>query len=537
MPPTSRRKVQGPAGRQPRRGVLPLVLAILDGWGVRPGSHPDDATVVARTPFLRELKRHYPYALLDAHGSAVGLPRGQDGNSEAGHLNLGAGRIVEQDSVYISRSIKDGTFFKNHALLAALEHARKYRSNLHFMGLLSNYNSGHSSPDHVLALLKLASERKVKRVYLHLFTDGRDSPRYDAVKFLAEVKRRFKNGEVVATIMGRYYAMDRKKDWSRTERAYNLLTRGQGIAETSADAALRHAYNRGESDEYVSPTVITDARHRPRAVIGDNDAVIFWNLRSDRARQLAKPFVQVKFEQANPGAFKRWRRLKNLCFVALTDFGPDLGKVLTAYPSRDIQNTLPIALGGLRQLYLAESEKFAHVTFFFNGGYDHPVAGEDRRMVPSPHVSSYDRTPAMAAAKLTSIITQALAHQRYDVIVVNFANPDMVGHTGNLAACVTAMEVVDACLKRLARAVRARGGTLVVTGDHGNVEETVNADTGELDTEHSKSPVPLCLYRASLRGKRLARRRGVLGDVAPTILKLLGLPQPAEMTRRSLISR
>ena len=517
------------------RKVLPLVLAILDGWGVREGQHTDDPTTIARTPFLDELKAHYPYALLGAHGYFVGLPHGQDGNSEAGHLNLGAGRIVEQDAVYITKSIKNGTFFKNQALITAIEHVRRNKSNLHLMGLLSNYNSGHASPDHVQALLKFIEQRKVKKVFLHLFTDGRDSPRYDAVKLLPEVASRFRNGEVVASLCGRLYAMDRKKDWSRTEQAYNLLTRGAGIAETSAETALRHAYNRGESDEYLSPTVITDARHRPLGAISDHDAVIFWNLRSDRARQLAKPFAQAEFERLNPGSFKRWRVLTDLCYVALTDFGPDLGNILTAYSSRDVRDSLPMALRSLKQLYLAESEKFAHVTYFFNGGYDHPVGREDRQLVASPNVASYELTPAMSARKLERLIMVALKKKSHDVVVVNFSNLDMIGHTGNLRACIAALEVVDGCLKRIGREVRARGGTMVVTGDHGNIEETVNIATGEIDTEHSKNPVPFCLYNRAYRGKQFGRRSGVLGDVAPTLLDLVGLPKPRAMTRKSLL--
>ncbi len=524
--------------RKVSKSRTPFVLAILDGWGKRPGAvSPDDPTRRARTPFLRELEAHFPSATLGASGVDVGLPKGQDGNSEAGHLNLGAGRIVEQDAVYISQSIKDGSFFKNHALLAALKHVKQRKGALHLMGLLSNYNSGHASPDHFFALLKLAREHKVGPIFIHFFTDGRDSPKYDAVKFLGEVQRRLKHGEKVATLTGRFYAMDRKKFWPRTEQTYNLLTRGTGIAQESGETALRHAYNRGESDEYLSPTVITDSHHKPLGTIRDGDAVIFFNLRSDRARQLAKPFVQTSFEKENPGSFKRWKVLKNLCFVALTDFGPDLGNILTAYPSRDVQHSLPMALAGMKQLYLAESEKFAHITYFFNGGYDHPVAGERRLMVPSPNVTSYDRAPAMAAVKLTQAALAALKQHKADFIGMNFANLDMVGHTGNFTACVKALEVVDACLKRLGRGVIARGGTLLVTADHGNIEETINQKTGEIDTEHSINPVPCLLYRPEFRGKAFVRRRGILGDVAPTVLDLLGLPKPAEMTRASLFHK
>lgn len=519
------------------RRPWPFVLAILDGWGVRPDKSNDDATRLAHTPFLNSLEHHYPSALLGASGVDVGLPKGQDGNSEAGHLNLGAGRIVEQDAVFISRSIKDGTFFKNAAFLAAIEHVKKNHSSLHLMGLLSNYNSGHSSPDHFFALLKLVEQHKINPVFIHFFTDGRDSPRHDAVKFLTEVRKRFRNGEVVSTLAGRYYAMDRKKDWVRTEKTFNLLTRGRGIAEQSAEVALRHAYNRDESDEFVSPVVIVGKNKKPVGVISDNDAVIFFNLRSDRARQLAKPFVQTRFEKENPNSFKRWKVLKNLCFVALTDFGPDLGRIHTAYPSRDLQGTLPMALASVRQLYVAESEKFAHMTYFFNGGYDHPVAGESRLSIPSPHVASYDRTPAMSALKITQQVVRALKAKRFDFIALNFANADMVGHTGNLPACVKAMEVIDDCLAKIGKATHQAGGMLMVTADHGNVEETLNGKTGEVDTEHSLNPVRCLLYAQAWHGKSFGKRRGVLGDVAPTILDLTGVAKPRDMTRHSLLPR
>lgn len=513
----------------------PFVLAILDGWGVASGKRDDDPTAVARTPFLKELQKNYPRALLRASGVAVGLPPRQDGNSEAGHLNLGAGRIVTQDAVRISQSIADGTFYKNSALLSAVEHVQKRRSALHLIGLLSNFNSGHASPDHLYALLKFAAQQKVKHVWLHLFTDGRDSAKYDAPKFLREVERRLRPGQEIATMVGRFYAMDRKKEWSRTEHTYELLTHGKGIVAESAEAAIRHAYNRGESDEYISPTVITTKKHQPRAVIADHDAVVFFNLRSDRARQLAKPFVQKQFEPLNPGSFKRSNVLKDLRFVALTDFGPDLGNILTAYPSPDLEQTLPVALNGLRQLYVAESEKFAHMTYFFNGGYDAPIAGEDRVMVASPSVASYDHAPAMATLKLKQVIVQALKQKRYDFIAVNFASPDMVGHTGNFQACVKAMETVDSALATIGRAVRSAHGSLMVTADHGNVEELVSHETGEVDTEHSTNPVPCLLYNAEWRGRQFLRRSGMLSDVAPTILKLMGIKKPRLMARRGLL--
>lgn len=515
---------------------LPFVLAVVDGWGVaKKIDKKGDPTLKAKLPFLREVIKNYPQALLGAHGKYVGLPVTQDGNSEAGHLNLGAGRIVDQDSTVVSKSIKNGSFFKNPALLQAIKHAKKNNSAIHVMGLLSNYNSGHSSPDHYKAILKMLHSHGIHKIFIHFFTDGRDSPRYDAIKFLQEAKKSFRNHEVVASITGRLYAMDRKKEWSRTEMTYRLLTEGVGLKDDSPEAAIRHAYNRGETDEFIKPTIICDKKDKPVGLVQDNDVIIFFNLRSDRARQLTKTFVQTRFEQANTKSFKRRKIIDNLCFVALTDYGPDLGNVLTAYTSLDLKETLPFALKSLNQLYVAESEKFAHMTFFFNGGYDHSVAGEERFMAPSPSVDSYDLTPAMAARATTKRVLAAIKDGGYDFIAINYANADMVGHTGNTQACVKALEVIDECLGKIGRAIKRKHGTLMITADHGNVEETLNHTTGEVDTEHSKNPVYCLLYNENWQGKKFKRRTGILADVAPTILDLLNIPKPKEMTRRSLL--
>ncbi|MFA4819070.1 MAG: 2,3-bisphosphoglycerate-independent phosphoglycerate mutase [Patescibacteria group bacterium] len=516
---------------------LPFVLAIIDGWGVSPKVRGDDPTTKSTMPFIHSLVRNYPQAMLEAHGVYVGLPLRQDGNSEAGHLNLGAGRVVDQDAILINKHIKDGSFFKNPALGAAVKHVKKYHSRLHLMGLLSNYNSGHSSPGHILALLKFYQRAGVRRPLLHFFTDGRDSPRYEAIKFIEDVKKNFKNHEQIASIMGRFYAMDRKKDWTNTEIAYRVLTEGNGLVETTGKDAIRQAYNRGESDEFIKPTIIVDEHKKPYGVISKNDAVIFFNLRSDRARQLTKPFVQPRFEQINPGAFQRRLVLKNLCFVALTDFGPDLGNVLTAFKSLDIKSTLPFVLPGLKQLYVAESEKFAHITYFFNGGYDHPVASEDRVMVPSPNVAAYDRAPAMSSGVITAVVIKALKNKTHDFIVFNFANLDMVGHTGNFKACLKACRSADQWLERIGREVYKRRGGFMITADHGNIEETKNLATGQVDTGHSTNPVRCLFYHPAFKHKSFTRRHGQLADVAPTILDLLNIDQPKAMTGRSLFRR
>ncbi|MFH1867035.1 MAG: 2,3-bisphosphoglycerate-independent phosphoglycerate mutase [Patescibacteria group bacterium] len=515
----------------------PLVLAILDGWGIGPQNKKVNPLLKAKTPYLASVLKQYPQAELCASGVCVGLPKGQDGNSEAGHLNLGAGRVVEQDAVIISRSIKDGTFFKNAALLAAVERTHKYKSNLHLMGLLSNYNSGHSSPDHFQALLKFLHQQGVKRVYIHFFTDGRDSPKYDALKFLQEARKQFYGGEIVVSVVGRFYAMDRKKFWSSTEKTYNLLTQGKGLVATDPEQAIRHAYNRGESDEFISPTVIVDAKNKPIGRINSYDAVIFFNLRSDRARQMAKPFVQKEFEKLNPQAFKRKKILKHLRFVAMTDFGPDLGGIITAYPSVDIKNSLPVVLKNLRQLYISETEKYAHVTYFFNGGYANPVAGENRIAVPSPRVSLYDQVPGMSANKTTALVVKHLKQGNYDFITLNYPNPDMIAHTGNFAACVKAMEIIDAALAKIGQAIKQKQGSFFITADHGNVEELINAKTGEINTDHSAFSVPAVLVHHDLKGKKFSRRKGILADVAPTILDWLKITKPKEMSGMSLFRR
>ncbi len=509
----------------------PLVLAILDGWGIAPPG-PTNPISQAATPTLDGWRGRWPTTQLAASGVAVGLNPGQAGNSEAGHMNLGAGRVVPQESVRISSAINNGTFFRNPAFLAALRHVRRHESTLHIMGLLGSNESAHADPDHLLALLMFAQNYKLQNVQLHLFTDGRDSPRFFAREMLTKMVSHFGDARV-ATLMGRFYAMDRNKTWSRTQQAYQAIAQGRATHQ-AADAltAVSQAYNRGESDEFIKPTIIDgyEGMH-------DGDAVIFFNLRSDRARQLTKAFVQPDFETANvvTGAFHRGRTMREVLFVAMTDFGPDLDDIISAFPAVTMNNTLPMVAKDLRQLYIAESEKYAHVTYFFNGGYPDPVGGEQRIMIPSPAVKYYDQVPAMSTEALTNRVCAAVQQKSFDLIVMNFANTDMVAHTGNFAAGVKAMAVTDAALGRIAAAVTAANGILLVTGDHGNLEEMVNAKTGEVDTEHSANPVALWLVGTGLAGKKL-RAGGKLADVAPTILALLGLPPPPEMTGTSLLA-
>lgn len=512
----------------------PTVLIIMDGWGIAPPS-AGNAITSAKLPIYNGLLKKYAWTELRAAGKAVGLPSGQDGNSEAGHMNIGAGRVVEQDAVVISKSIDHGTFFRNPAFTSAIAHARKNNSDVHLVGMITANQSAHSDPDHLISLIILLSRSKVKNIYLHLFTDGRDSPKYLAQKIMESFKGFFNNYVKVATVMGRFYGMDRKKEWSRTELAYNAMVLGEGIHEHSAQDAVLHAYARGESDEFIKPTVIVDDHDMPQGLIKDNDAVIFFNLRSDRARQMCKPFVQPDFEKLNPGCFTRRSKPKNLFMVAMTDFGPDLGDLITAFPSRELADSLPMVLHDFRQLAIAENEKYAHVTYFFNGGYADPVANEKRVIVKSPDLKTYDDVPQMSLDEVTRIVVEGIDKERYDFITVNVANPDMIAHTGNLAATIKACEYTDSALGSIIDATMKKDGMVIVTADHGNAEEVINIETGEVDTEHSANHVPFIIVKKGPLPK--LRPLGKLADIAPTILELLGVPKPKLMTGRSLIEK
>ncbi|MCK4554838.1 2,3-bisphosphoglycerate-independent phosphoglycerate mutase, partial [Candidatus Parcubacteria bacterium] len=472
-----------------------MILIILDGWGIAEPSR-GNAITLSKTPNLDKIIKGYPNTRLCAHGKCVGLPLKQSGNSEAGHINIGAGRVVEQDAVKICKDIKNGIFFKNSAFLEAIQHVEKNKSALHLMGMLSNGMSAHSDPDHLLALIALTRKYNVKKVYLHLFTDGRDSPQYTALKLVEEIQRDYLKQEQIVTVMGRFYAMDRKKKWERTEKAYDALALGKGRISENARDAITQAYNTGENDEFIQPFVIVEKGGQPRK-INDGDSVIFFNLRSDRARQLAKVFVQQGFNKLNPKSFKRKKVLKDLKFVSMTDFGPDLDGILSAYPSVDLKGTLPMALRDLRQLYITEKEKHSHVTYFFNGGYANPVAGEDRIILPSPDVKSYDQTPEMNSAGLTKAVIKNLAPQppllpaladgvkirrgegvkrqgrgwKYDFTVLNFAAPDMIAHTGNLKAGIECCEHIDKHVGKIVKTYLESEGAIIITADHGNIEE------------------------------------------------------------------
>lgn len=516
----------------------PYILIILDGWGIAPPSK-GNAITQAETPNMDEFWTDFPHTKLCATGKCVGLSLNEMGGSEAGHLNLGAGRIIKQDSEYISEAIEDGTFFKNPVLIKALDHVKVHKSKLHLMGLLSSKDSPHSDPTHLAALLTLAKNNNLKKIYLHLFTDGRDTLPRSALKYLKKLKTTLKKigvGEI-ASICGRYYAMDRTKNWARLHRAYQAiadgLANGEGGKEKkviAAEEAIKEAYEEGLKDEFILPTVIVDKKGIPLAKVETNDSVVFFNLRSDRARQFSKLFVLEKVD----GIKRKFPKPLNLFFVALTDFGPDL-PIKTAFPSRRIKKPLPLVLKNLKQLYITETEKYAHITYFFNGGSSCPLAGEKRICIPSPMVSSYDQIPEMSAKEITRVVIKNIKENICDFITINFANGDMVGHTGNLAAAIKAVEFVDKCIGKITDAVLRKNGVVFITADHGNADEMIDPKTGKALTMHSKNPVPFIIINGQTSRKFSLRKKGILGDLAPTILEVMGIEKPREMTGHSLI--
>ncbi|MGB9885832.1 MAG: 2,3-bisphosphoglycerate-independent phosphoglycerate mutase [Moorellales bacterium] len=510
------------SNRTPR----PVVLVVLDGWGLREATE-GNAVAQAQLPVYRSLLRSCPWTELQAAGEAVGLPAGQMGNSEVGHLNLGAGRIVYQELTRISRAIADGSLFTNSVLVEAVEKAKS--GALHLMGLVSD-GGVHSHLEHVYGLLELARRHGVTRVFVHAFLDGRDTPPASALIYLEQLEAKCRELGVgrLATVMGRYYAMDRDKRWDRTERAYRALVRGEGVRAGHFRPAVEEAYRRGTTDEFVPPIVLEEDG-RPVATVRSGDAIIFFNFRADRARQLTRAFVDEDFS-----GFDRGPDRPRVHFVCLTQYDVTIPAPV-AFPPETPRQTLGevLAARGKRQLRIAETEKYAHVTFFFNGGVEAPNPGEDRLLIPSPKVPTYDLKPEMSAYEVTAAVEEKIRQDLYDVIIMNYANPDMVGHTGVMEATVRALEAVDTCLGRVLAAVEARGGVALVTGDHGNAEMMQEED-GSPHTAHTTNPVPFILVGEKYREARL--RPGILADVAPTLLEILGIPKPAEMTGDSLLN-
>ena len=512
----------------------PTFLIILDGYGIAPpGKY--NAVTLAKKPNIDRLFELYPNSQLGATGRDVGLPDNKMSGSEAGHMNIGAGRTVIQDSYYIAKSIKDGSFFINPALVGAVNHVKNSGGNFHVMGLMGDSDSPHSDPEHFRAILKLAKKNRINQVYCHLFTDGRDSYPKSAKIHIEHFQRIIKEEGIgrIVTLSGRFYAMDRTKNWDRLTKAYDAIVFSRGEKAKSPEEAIEKAYANQLVDEYLAPTVITDESGNPIVRLKENDSLIFFNLRSDRARQFTKLFVARNKNNIISDDMPIIDKIKNLYFAALTDFGPDLD-THTVWEEQTLAGTLPMALGNLKQLYIAESEKYAHVTYFFNGGYSNPVSDEDWFTVPSPKIDSYAKIPQMSAGKVTEHILECLERNKYDFYAVNYANADMIGHTGDLGAVVKACEVLDKQVKILAEAIFERGGNLVITADHGNAERMFDEKANQPNTFHTKNPVPFLVAGDKYKKCQL-ESGGVLGNIAPTILEILEVEKPKIMNKESLL--
>ena len=505
----------------------PLLLIILDGWGYS-SKIDGNAIALARKPTWDALNRDFPNTLIQTSGPFVGLPEGQMGNSEVGHLNIGSGRIVHMDSTRIELMIRSGEFFRHPLLKGAMEHGRANR--LHLMGLVSD-GGVHSYQEHLYALLKMARENGVERCYVHAFLDGRDTPPQSGAGYLEQLQQQIRNIGVgqIATVTGRYYAMDRDKRWERIEQAYAALVLGAGVKALDPVAAVMASYERGVTDEFVLPTVITDKRGDPLATIRDNDATIFFNFRADRARELTRALTDPSLEGVPRSSMPR-----RLHFLCMTQYDKSLPLPCVLLPENP-EHILAQILGeaGMRYLRVAETEKYAHVTYFFNGGVEKAYSGEERIMIPSPKVATYDLKPEMSAGGITDAVVNAIEGGTFDFMVINFANADMVGHTGKLEAAIRAVETVDASLGRIATAVRRAGGGIVITADHGNAETMIDPLTGGPHTYHTTNPVPFLTMLPDGHPFRL-RTGGSLRDIAPTLLGIWGIPKPKEMTGSDL---
>lgn len=505
----------------------PTLLMILDGYGFNP-STTGNAIAQANKKNIDALFSQYPHTLIGASGLEVGLPVGQMGNSEVGHLNIGAGRVVYQELTKITLAIEEGTFFENAELNRAVDHALAKGSALHLIGLLSD-GGVHSHITHLYALLSLAKRKGLKKVYLHTFLDGRDVPPQSAVTYFEMLEEEMKTSGVgeIAMISGRYYAMDRDNRWERVVQAYDAMTVGSQQRAATASKALEASYAREEYDEFVLPTSLekTDGEI---VTINDHDAVIMFNFRPDRAREITRAFVDPNF-----GGFEHKKVIDDLCYVCLTQYDAEMPNVSVAFPPQSLKNTFGEYLShlGLRQLRIAETEKYAHVTFFFNGGVEAPNNGEERILIPSPQVATYDLQPEMSAYLVTERVVQAIKEEDFDVIILNYANPDMVGHTGKMPAAIAAIEAIDKCIPQVVEALKEKNGQMILTADHGNADYMTDEE-GQIVTAHSTNPVPLLV----LSQEPVALRAdGILADVVPTMLDLMGLEKPAEMTGKSLL--
>lgn len=516
----------------------PIVLVILDGWG-ESNSYRGNAIRKAKIPTIQKFNSFYPLALLQASGSSVGLPWGEPGNSEVGHITLGTGRIIYQSMPRITLSIQDGSFYENPAILKTMNFAKEHDGAVHFMGLVGQ-GSVHSYLEHLYALIDLAKRRQCSKVFVHLFTDGRDSPPTSGVETAGSVMQRLEEAGIgqVASVCGRQWAMDRNNNWDRIEKAYNMLTKGEGEHINDVLSYFRKSYKQDITDEFLEPAVVVDKNDNPIGSVRDGDGVIFFNFREDRARQLTKAFALPAFSK-----FERGEML-DISFTTFTEYEKDL-PVNVAFAPQEISRSLGevLSTAGKKQLRISETEKYAHVTYFFNGGLETPFPKEDRLLIPSPIVPSFDQAPEMSAEKVTEAVIEKIHSGEYDFILMNYANADMVGHTGNEEATVRAAEFIDYCLERLVPEVLKAGGCLLITADHGNAEEMKNLRTGENDTEHSVNPVPFWFITSTNHKQKsseeIVRQQnevvGLLSDVAPTVLDLFGLDKPKEMFGNSLL--
>ena len=504
--------------------MRPIAIIIMDGFGISP-TQEGNAIAHASKPNLERLWKEYPTTTLKASGLAVGLPRGQMGNSEVGHLNLGGGRIVYQDLTRISLAVEKGTFASNPVLQEAMNLARKGGSKLHLIGLLSD-GGVHSHITHLYALLEMARSMDLSRVFVHAILDGRDVPPRSALGYFRDLEEKFSQIGTgsTATVSGRYYTMDRDRRWERVEKAYRCLVYGEGLRADSAEEAVRKGYDRGENDEFIMPTVVDD-----KGMVDDGDSIIFFNFRPDRAREITRAFVDKDFHEF---ATKPIR----VHYTCMTQYDATLNAPV-AFPAENLTDTLGevVSRAGLKQLRIAETEKYAHVTYFFNGGKEEVNPGEDRVLIPSPKVATYDLQPQMSAYEVRDELLARLDSGRYDLVVLNFANPDMVGHTGIFEAAVKAVEVVDGCVGEIVNRILSLGGAVLLTADHGNAEKMQDSDTGQPHTAHTTNPVPISLITSDRKSYRL-REDGILADVAPTALELMHIPQPEAMTGRTLRS-
>lgn len=506
----------------------PTVLMILDGFGLNDKTE-GNAVAQAQTPNIDALMKEYPFVKGYASGLAVGLPDGQMGNSEVGHLNMGAGRIVYQELTRITKEIEDGDFFQNEALLKGIENVKKHNSDLHLYGLVSN-GGVHSHNTHIYGLLELAKRHGIEDVYVHCFLDGRDTAPTSGKGFIEELEAKMKEigAGKIASISGRYYVMDRDNRWDRVEKAYDVLVNGKGESATSAAEAMKASYAKDVTDEFFVPTAITE-NGAPIATIKDNDTVIFFNFRPDRAREITRAFCADEFD-----GFDRGTR-KQTTYICFTEYDITIPNKEVAFKKVELKNTFGeyLAAHGKTQARIAETEKYAHVTFFFNGGVEEPNEGEERILVKSPKVATYDLQPKMSAPEVCDKLCDAIHSQKYDVIIINFANPDMVGHTGIMKAAVEAVETIDGCVGRAVAALKEVDGQMFLCADHGNAEQLVDYETGAPFTAHTTNPVPFILINAD--SSYTLRENGCLADIIPTMIELMGMEQPAEMTGKSLL--